>query len=473
MDPFSRVRPSLPSVVGCAANFRSSMAIDNASVGSRSWPVLPWAARLAITVVLLALYHFGHRLPLPFLDAQAVAMLGAGSSTSVLGLGYTPLLTGFLLVELFSVMTSPGRRLRQGGTAGRATLNRAALGVSLLIAAVQAFSIGRYLEVLTLPSGGSLLTTEPGSGFLLITIGTLTAMTAAVFVLANVVSDFGIGNGFVLLNLVDFVRIILTRLPPSGLEGQGNASPVAAISLLALLVLGGFLIRQVRAAEDGYVPAFPQGFLPAGWSVVALSMFTLFPGLKALRGLLPMSPWIFDAAVVLILVPLFSWGAFHLFSSRARLEANLPEPEEVVNRLADVLRRRLLPATVLLTAGTAIAAGLDRYDPNTLPWSLTGFGELIFFAALGFDLWEQFQFSRSHGVLARLVQLDNVHFSYRLAARLEEEGIDALSRGHVVRSLYFFLGPLYKIDVLISAEDLEDARGVLAGLEVAREVKVF
>src|SRR5258706_10832032 len=210
MDPFSRVRPSLPSVVGCAENFRSSMAIDNASVGSRSWPVLPWASRLAITVVLLALYHFGHRLPLPFLDAQAVAMLGAGSSTSVLGLGYTPLLTGFLLVELFSVMTSPGRRLRQGGTAGRATLNRAALGVSLLIAAVQAFSIGRYLEVLTLPSGGSLLTTEPGSGFLLITIGTLTAMTAAVFVLAKAVSDFGIGNGFVLLNLVGFVRVILT-----------------------------------------------------------------------------------------------------------------------------------------------------------------------------------------------------------------------------------------------------------------------
>jgi hypothetical protein len=453
------------------------MAIDDASGGSRSWPVLPWGARLAITLVLLALYHFGHRLTLPFVDPQAVAMLGVSASTSVLSLGYTPLLTGFLLVELFSVMTSPGRRLRQGGTAGRATLNRAALGTSLVIAAVQAFSIGRYLEVITPPFGGSMLTTDPGIGFLLITMGTLTAMTAAVFVLANVLSDFGIGNGFALLNLVDIVRIALSRLPLSGLDSPGNSapsdSPVAAISLLLLLVLGGILLRQLRAAEDGFSPAFPQGYLPAGWAVVALSSFILFPGLKALRSLFPMSPWIFDAAVVLILVPLFSWGAFHLFSSRPRLEANLPEPAEVLDRLADVLRRRLLPATLLLTAGTAIAVGLQGYQPNTLPWSLIGFGELVFFAALAFDLWDQFRFSRSHGALARLVQLDNVHFSYRLAARLDEEGIDALSRGHVVRSLYFFLGPLYKIDVLVPIEDLDEARGVLAELESARELKVF
>jgi hypothetical protein len=80
---------------------------------------------------------------------------------------------------------------------------------------------------------------------------------------------------------------------------------------------------------------------------------------------------------------------------------------------------------------------------------------------------------KRNGLTARLVQLDNVHFSYRLAERLEEEGIDALARGRVLRSLYFFLGPLYKIDVLVPIEDLDDARGVLAALESAREVKMF
>jgi hypothetical protein len=444
------------------------MAIDDASGRNRSWPVLPWGARFAITIVLLALYHFGHRLTLPFVDPQAVAMLGASSTTSVLGLGFSPLLTGFLLVELFSVMTSPGRRLRQSGTAGRAKLNRAALGVSLLTAAVQAFSIGRYLEVLMPPAGVPLLTTDPGITFLLVTTGTLTAMTAAVFVLANAVSDYGIGNGFVLLNLMDFVRLTLSKWSSFGQESPGDASqgpsPVAAISLLLLLVLGGFLIRQLRAAELDYSPAFPQSYLPAVWSVLAIS------------GLLSAISWGFAAVVLVILVPLFSWGAYHLFSSRSRLEANLPEPAEVLDRLADGLRRRFLLATLLLTAGTvatAIVANLDRYQPHTLPWSLIGFGELIFLAALAFDLWDQFRFSQSHGALARLIQLDNVHFSYRLAARLDEEGIDALARGHVVRSLYFFLGPLYKIDVLVPVEDLDDAQGVLAQLESARELKVF
>jgi hypothetical protein len=99
--------------------------------------------------------------------------------------------------------------------------------------------------------------------------------------------------------------------------------------------------------------------------------------------------------------------------------------------------------------------------------------DLLLVVTIGFDLVEQYRFMKRNGPTARLVQLDNVHFSYRLTARLEEEGIDALARGHVLRSLYFFFGPLYKIDVLVPEEDLEDARGVLAELEVAREVKVF
>jgi hypothetical protein len=74
---------------------------------------------------------------------------------------------------------------------------------------------------------------------------------------------------------------------------------------------------------------------------------------------------------------------------------------------------------------------------------------------------------------AHLAQLDNVHFSYQLAALLREEGLDPLMRAHHFRSLYFFFAALVKIDVMVPEEHLERARKVLGRLEAAREVKVF
>jgi hypothetical protein len=93
--------------------------------------------------------------------------------------------------------------------------------------------------------------------------------------------------------------------------------------------------------------------------------------------------------------------------------------------------------------------------------------------AIGLDLWDQFRFQRKHGETALLTQLDNVHFSYRLEERLQEEGIEALARGHQFRSLFFFFGALIKIDVFVSADRLEQAREVLAELETAREIRAF
>ena len=82
-------------------------------------------------------------------------------------------------------------------------------------------------------------------------------------------------------------------------------------------------------------------------------------------------------------------------------------------------------------------------------------------------------FLREPQSTARLVQLDNVHFAYRLVARLREEEIEPLARGLHFRSLYFFFGALFKIDVLVPLRDLGRSREILAELEVAREIKVF
>jgi hypothetical protein len=439
------------------------MAIDEATERARPGSALPWEARLLVTLALLTLYYFGHRLTLPFVNPGIGQIAEVLSRYNLLLTGFTALFTGFILVELFSVATPPGRRLRQAGAAGRARLNRAALATSLVIVALQGLGIAFFLETTANPAGEPFVA-HPGLGFVLITMATVTGATSAVFVLANVLSDYGIGNGFALLNLVE-IGLQVSRMRHLDSNFEDSGTPELGFWLLGIGVLAVLLIRQLRGGEAVHAPGIPQGILPVVWTGAVLAYLTdRYWGTEI--------PWMLYSGLAAVGIALFSWLCFHLFSSRDRLEANLPEPAEVLDILAAGLRRRLPLATALLAAGTVAFMAWQRYQLVSF-LATSGFPSLVFVIAAGFDIVEQYRFMKRNGLTARLVQLDNVHFSYRLAERLEEEGIDALARGRVLRSLYFFLGPLYKIDVLVPIEDLDDARGVLAALESAREVKVF
>ena len=439
-------------------------ATDASTTDARPRGTLPWEARLLVTLGLLALYYFGHRLRLPLVNPGIAELPVAASRANPLSIGFTALFSGFILVELFSVATSPGRRLRQAGAAGRARLNRAALGTSLVLAALQALGIAMFLEMRASP-GGEPIVSNPGLGFVLVMMATITGSTAAVFVLANLLSDFGIGNGFAQLNLAELGPVLFGSIATAaGVEDSGLL--ILGVWLLGFAVLTFLLIRHVRDAEATHSPAFPQGALAVGWTGSLLRLVTGF------LFSLPWHPEVLYCGAGTLAVVILSWICFHLFSSRPRLEANVPEPTEVLDRLADLLRRRLPLATAFLAAGALAFFAWQSARPLSF-LATSGFLSLVVVIATGFDLVDQYRFMKRNGITTRLVQLDNVHFSYRLAERLTEEGIDTLARGHVLRSLYFFLGPLYKIDVLVPVEDLEDARGVLAELEVAREVKVF
>ncbi|HEY4596903.1 MAG TPA: hypothetical protein VIJ02_10915, partial [Thermoanaerobaculia bacterium] len=445
------------------------------AVSARARTSIPYAGRLLLTLFLLALYVFGRRLPLPGIDVEAMLSLQIGRNLwSILSLDLTPLITGFILVELFSLLTSPGRRLRRLGAAGRARLNRAALITSLLVAGVQAAGISIWMERMSSP-GGSPIVAAPGFGFLLLVILTLTAATAALFVLCQLISAYGIGNGFALVILLQIVMVILS----SGVKGGLAAfDPSTFQSLMLLLIVGlaVLVVRFFRTAEDAWLPAFPQGILPVQvatafslllWKWVAGSS-GLWREVGSVADSFPLwTQELGQPVLVLLLIPLLSWGTFHLFSSRPRLRANLTDPDELLDEIAAALRRRAVAATVLLTLGTAAFLAWRGYRPNVLAFSLR-FVDVVVLVAIVLDLWDQFRFQRGHGETALLTQLDNVHFSYRLEEQLQEEGIAALARGHQLRSLFFFFGPLYKIDMLVPAQQLDQARKVLAELETSR-----
>lgn len=445
------------------------MATEAVAVPARPETTLPYGVRLLLTIILLALYWFAHRISLPWVDRKAVLEFarysqspGTLENVGILALGLTPLITGFLLVELFALATSPGRRLRQRGTAGRAKLNRAALITSLLISGVQAILMSIFLASVTTP-GGTPLVTGSGLGFRLVTIATLTAVTAVLYNLGNTLSNYGIGNGFALLLMMNLGLPVLGKGMKVGFDG----SAVEGWGLILAAAFAGLLVRQFRQADTRQIPAFPQGLVPGQLA------FLLWTVLKPMGVLSPQ--WNLSAiqpVVIAAATALFSWLTFQLFSSRPRLEAELPEPGEVLDRLAETLRRWLVPSTVLLALGTAAFLAWGNFQSDTLV-ALLAFQPLACVLAIALDLWDQFQLNRRHGNTARLVQLDNVYFAYRLVAVLREAEIEALARGHHFRSLFFFFAALFKIDVLVPLRHLERSREILAELEAAREIKAF
>src|SRR5262245_50148159 len=105
----------------------------------------PWG-RLLLTAALPLLAYAAQHVLLPGIDGEQYRNLLATSPTqagpgllSVVALGLTPILSGFLIVEVAARLLPRWRALRSGAPAGRQVLRRAALALTLGVALVQGF----------------------------------------------------------------------------------------------------------------------------------------------------------------------------------------------------------------------------------------------------------------------------------------------------------------------------------------------
>ena len=106
--------------------------VDNPAGEGRTW------TRILVTLPLLAVFRLAALLPLPGVNTSSLERLGGPSRFSVIALGITPFVTGFVVVELLSFILVVGGKLRRGGIAGRSKLNAFSIRVGLWLALVQA-----------------------------------------------------------------------------------------------------------------------------------------------------------------------------------------------------------------------------------------------------------------------------------------------------------------------------------------------
>jgi preprotein translocase subunit SecY len=155
---------------------------------------------------------------------------------TIFALGIMPYISSSIILQLLQVVWPYLERLSKEGELGRKKITQYTRYGTIAICLIQAFGIAIFLEALKSP-GGAPIVPNPGLGFKLLTILTMTTGTVFVMWLGEQISARGIGNG---ISLIIFAGIVVDF--PRGLNGvisglrTGNMDPLRLIFLAALML---------------------------------------------------------------------------------------------------------------------------------------------------------------------------------------------------------------------------------------------
>jgi preprotein translocase subunit SecY len=311
------------------------------------------STRIAVTLGVLAVYRLGTYLPLPGIDAVALAQMTRGSPlgqvrAAVFALGILPLVSILLLVEVARLASS-----RFNGWAGATPTNarRVDHGVligALLLATWQSYGIAIALERV------EGLVEEPGLQFRLMLVSTFVASTALLAWLASLISRYGLGSGvWVLFLAPQIADLPVFAVGVLELVREGVVSIGGLIAVLAgIFIAVAALIAVARPLILSRVPLDRALIWPLLIAAVPAGMLALVPQLlpdgstrDTVASLLKPGAPVFLAvlAVLVIAVALAQWRA-----AAVPTVAELSEPVEPGGASPRLLTALLLAAVAVV-----------------------------------------------------------------------------------------------------------------------------
>jgi preprotein translocase subunit SecY len=209
--------------------------------------------RVLYSLGMLAVYRVGCHIPTPGIDSQALAHFfaqargtllgmfdmfsgGALEKLTVFALGIMPYISSSIIFQLLTVVIPSIERLSKEGEAGRKKITQYTRYGTIVLSVVQALGISIGLESMTGPAG-ELVVPNPGWGFRLMTVLTLTAGTAFIMWMGEQMSEKGIGNGISLIIFAGIVaRIPVALLNSLRLVKTGEISLFVILMVVALML---------------------------------------------------------------------------------------------------------------------------------------------------------------------------------------------------------------------------------------------
>ena len=209
--------------------------------------------RIIYTLALLIVYRIGVHVPTPGIDTVALASFfarvkgtllglfdmfsgGALERLSVFALGIMPYISASIILQLLTVTIPHLERLSKEGEQGRKKITQYTRYGTILLSVIQGFGISVGLEKMMSP-GGAAVVIDPGWGFRLMTVMTLTAGTAFIMWLGEQITERGIGNG---ISLIIFAGII-ARMPAA----VGNTFRLLSTGEMGLFIIIVLVVMMV------------------------------------------------------------------------------------------------------------------------------------------------------------------------------------------------------------------------------------
>ena len=224
--------------------------------------------RVLFTLAMLAVYRLGSHIPTPGINASALEQLFNQSRGSFLGLldifnggnvrrftifalGIMPYITSSIILQLLTVVYEPLAKLQKEGELGRKKITMWTRYLTAVLSALQSLGIAVSLER---SSVGTQLVVNPGVGFVLMAMLTLTAGSVFIMWLGEQITERGIGNGMSLLIFAGIVAglprgvLDLWDKARTGAWG-GSFTPIAIAAVIAMMILVVAFIIYVERSE--------------------------------------------------------------------------------------------------------------------------------------------------------------------------------------------------------------------------------
>jgi preprotein translocase subunit SecY len=217
--------------------------------------------RLVFLLLALVVYRIGAHIPVPGIDPDQLKQLfngqqggilslfnmfsgGALSRFTVFALGIMPYISASIVMQLLTYVLPAFEQLKKEGEAGRRKITQYTRFGALGLAVFQSLGIALALEA----SAGLVI--NPGFGFRMTAVVSLTAGTMFLMWLGEQITERGLGNG---ISILIFAGIAAGL--PSALGGlfelvrTGAMGPLVAMFIVAVVVLVTYFVVFVERGQ--------------------------------------------------------------------------------------------------------------------------------------------------------------------------------------------------------------------------------
>jgi preprotein translocase subunit SecY len=172
---------------------------------------------------------------------------------AIFALNIMPYISASIIIQLMTTVVPELERLKKEGEQGRKTMNQYTRYLTVVLAAFQSYGIAIGLQ------GSGNVVTNPGFGFVISTVITLTGGTVFLMWLGEQVTARGIGNGTSLI----IMSGIVARLPSAIAEAlelgrQGAISGILLVSIIVMVVAVITFIVFMERAQRRLIIQYPK-----------------------------------------------------------------------------------------------------------------------------------------------------------------------------------------------------------------------